>query len=76
MPLVNCEINPVLTWSKNCVNSSATVKTKLAITDTKLYVPLVTLSTQDNAKLLEQLRSGFKITSNWNKYQSKASTER
>ena len=76
MPLVNCEINPILTWSKNCVNSSATAKTKLAITDTKLYVPLVTLSTQDNAKLLEQLRSGFKITSNWNKYQSKASTER
>ena len=37
------------------------------ITDTKLYVPVVTLSTQDNAKLLEQLKSGFKKTINWNK---------
>ena len=41
------------------------------ITETKLYVPVVTLSTQDNAKLLTQLKSGFKITINWNKYLSK-----
>ena len=47
-----------------------------SITDTKLYVPVVTLSTQDNAKLLEQLKSGFKRTINWNKYQSKKSIER
>ena len=40
-------------------------------TDTKLYVLFVTSSTQDNAKLLEQLKSGFKRTINWNKYQSK-----
>ena len=46
-----------------------------SITDTKLYVPVVTLSTQDNTKLLEQLKSGFKRTINWNKYQSKKSTE-
>ena len=45
------------------------------ITDTKLYVPVVTLSTQDNAKLLEQLKSGFKRTTDWNKYQSKKSIE-
>ena len=38
--------------------------------DTKLYVPVVTLSTQDNAKLLLQLKSGFETTINWNKYQS------
>ena len=38
------------------------------ITDTKPYVPVVTLSNQDNAKLLEQLKSGFKRTTNWNKY--------
>ena len=44
-----------------------------AITDTKLPVPVVTLSTQDNAKLLQQLKSGFKKTINWNKYQSKVS---
>ena len=50
--------------------------TTFAITDTKLYVPVVTLSIQDNAKLLEQLRSGFLRTINWNKYQPKVSTER
>ena len=50
--------------------------TIFAITDTKLYVPVVTLSIQDNAKLLEQLRSGFLRTINWNKYQPKVSTER
>ena len=47
-----------------------------SITDGKLYVPVVTLSTQDNAKLLGQLESVFKITIYWNKYQSTLSTER
>ena len=51
MPLINCEINFILTWSENCVIYSATGKTKFSITDTKLYVPTVTLSTQDNGKL-------------------------
>ena len=51
-------------------------RNKFAITDAKLYVPKVTLSTGDNEKLLEQLKSGFKRTINWNKYQSKVSTER
>ena len=45
--------------------------TTLAITDTKLYVPIVTLPAQDNARLLQQLNLGFKRTVNWNKYQSK-----
>ena len=45
------------------------------MTDTKLYVPAVALSTQDNTKLLEQLRCGFKRTINWNKYQSNFSQE-
>ena len=49
---------------------------KFAITDTKRYVTIITLSTQDNTKLLQQLRSGFKRAFNWNKYQSKVSTER
>ena len=49
---------------------------KFLITDTKLYVSVITLSTQDNAKLLKKLKSGFKRTINWNKYQSKMSTER
>ena len=56
----------------NVENQGAT----FSITDTKLYVPVVTLSTQENAKLLEQLKSGFKRTINWNKYQAKVSTER
>ena len=52
-PLINCEINLVLTWSKDCVISSATGETKFRITETKLYVLFVTLSTQDNGKLLQ-----------------------
>ena len=47
-----------------------------SIIDAKLYVPFVTLSTQDNVKVLEQLQSGFKRTINWNKYQAKVLTER
>ena len=59
MPLIHCEINLILTWSTDCIISSATAETKFAITDTKLYVPIVTLTTQDNAKLLEQIKSWF-----------------
>ena len=76
MPLINYEINLLLTWSENYVISSTTGVTKCRITDTKLFVPVVTLSTQDNAKLLQQLKSGFKRTINWNNYQPKISTER
>ena len=47
-------------------------RTNITITDTNFYVPVVTLSTQDNAKLLEQFKSGFKRTINWNKYEPKA----
>ena len=74
MPLINCEINLILAWSANCVISNATNNqaTTFAITDTKLYVPVVTLSAQDNAELLQQLKSGLKRTINWNKYHSKA----
>ena len=62
MPLINCEINLILNWSEDCVISSTNGETKFKITDTKLSVPVVTLSTQDNAKLLQQLKSGFKRT--------------
>ena len=48
----------------------------LRITDTNLYVPVVPLSTKHNAKQLGQLKSGFKRTINWNKYQSKVSIKR
>ena len=69
MPLINCEVNLLLTWSKDCVITSSTGEGKFTITETKLYVPVVTLSTQDNAKLLQQLKSGFKRTINWNQYE-------
>ena len=74
MPLINSEISLILTWSANCVivfTNVANQNATFAITDTKLYVPVVTLSTQDNAKLLQQLKSGFKRVVNWNKYLSK-----
>ena len=61
MPLINCEINLILTWSTICVIVSANVANQNAtfgINDTKLFVPVVTLSTQDNSKLLQQLKSG------------------
>ena len=71
MPLINCEFNLILTWSADCVISFVTGETKFAITNTKLYVPAVTLSIQDNVKMLQQLKSGFRRTINWKKYQSK-----
>ena len=75
MPLINCEIYLILTWSEDCVISSTTGDTKFKITYTKCYHPVETLSTQDNAKLLEQLKTGFKRTINWNKSHPKFSTE-
>ena len=75
LPLINYEINLILTWSEKCVLSIDTKATTFTITDTKLYGPVVTLSTQDNAKLLQQLKSGFKRTTDWNKYQSKLSIQ-
>ena len=71
MPLIECKVNLELTWSRNCVITNSTGEGKFEITETKLYVPVVTLSTQDKAKLLQQLKSGFKRTINWNKYESK-----
>ena len=60
MPLINCEVNLILTGSKDCVITNSTGEVKSAITETKLYVPVVTLSTKDNEKLLQQLKSGKK----------------
>ena len=85
MPLINCEINLILTWTENCVlTSKATRDANLdvnpaiaavnnltnvtfKITVTKLYMPVVTLSTIDDNNFLEQLKSGFKRTIKWNK---------
>ena len=89
MPLINCEINLILTWSENCVLTRDTdpdadptvaaidnpTKATFQITDTKLYVPVVTLSTENDKKLLEQLRTGFKRTIKWNKYRSKMTNQ-
>ena len=66
MPLINCEINLILTWSSTCVITNSTGVGRFEITDRKLYIPVVTLSTQDNAKLFQQLKSSFKRTMNWN----------
>ena len=74
MTLISCEINLILTWSENRVivsTNDANQGTTFTITETELYVLVVTSSTQDNAKLLQQLKSGFKRISNWNKYLSK-----
>ena len=73
MPLINCEVNLILTRS-TCVIVSTGEANQVAtfpITNTKLYVPVVILSTQENAKLLQQLKSGFKRVINWNNYLSK-----
>ena len=71
MTFVNCEVELILTWSASCVRIYTDVANQnptFTVTETNLYVPLVTLSTQDNAKLLPQLKSGFKRTISWNKY--------
>ena len=73
IPLINSEINLILTWSENCVLTSKETRDAdpainnptngtFKITDTKLYVPVVTLSTENDKTLLEQLRTGFKRT--------------
>ena len=75
MLLINCEINLILTWSNRCFiidNSFDNQEPTFTITGKKLYVLAEILSTQDNAKLLEQLKSSFKRTINWNKYEPAA----
>ena len=72
----NCQINLILTWSTNCVTYEiANQATAFAITNSKIYVPVVTLSTQENATLLQQLKSGFKRSISWNEYQSKVTIQ-
>ena len=68
MPSINCEVNLILTWSSTCVITNSAGAGIFAITDTRLYVPVVTLSAQENTKLLQQLKSGFQRVIKWNKY--------
>ena len=68
MSLINCKIELSLKWYENCILSSAGTAATFTITDTKLYVPIVTLKTEDNAKLSKLLTKGFKRPVYWNKY--------
>ena len=68
MPLINCKVKLSLTWHKNCILSSVADDSTFAIADTKLYVPIVTLKTEDNTKLLKLLSKGFKRPIYWNEY--------
>ena len=74
IPLINCEVEIIVTWTKNCVLADMTVANnpptglEFQIKDTKLYVPVVTLSKENDIKLLEILKSGYKKTMKWNKY--------
>ena len=83
MPLINCEMPLILTWSRECVITSmerrvikntrrdtSPVNGTFQITDTKLYVPVVNLSTEGDNNFSEKLKSRFKRTIEWNKYRS------
>ena len=77
---INCEVELFLTWFKNCVLIDKLTRDAdynadpenviFQVTDTKLYVPVVTLSKENDIKLLQHLKSGFKRTIKWNKYRS------
>ena len=88
IPLISCEVSLELKWNKNCVITSLEVDAgppvvrdnsptgaTLAINDCKLYIPVVTLSKDDEIKLLTNLTSGFKREIIWNKYRSQMTTE-
>ena len=67
MPLINCKVELSLKWYERCLLTAATTAT-FRITDTKLYVPIVTLSIEDNSKLTKLLNEGFKRLIYWNEY--------
>ena len=70
MPLISCKIHLELNWIEDCILSSARDSAKFKITDAKLHVPIVTLSTKDNVNLTKQLSNGFKRSVYWNSYQT------
>ena len=76
IPLINCEVEIILTWSKNCVLADMKAANnpptglEFQIKDTKLSAPVVTLSKKNDLKLLEKLKLGFKKIVKWNKYKS------
>ena len=74
MPLINCKIYLELNWRKDCVMSTI-IDTTFRITNTKLYVPIVTLSSKDSVKLVKLLEEGFKRLVCWNEYQTRIETK-
>ena len=70
MPLINCKIELSLKWYENCILSSAGTAATFTITNTKLYVPIVTLEIEDNTKLSNLLSEGLKRSIYWNKYKA------
>ena len=102
MPLINCEVSLILTWSENCVLTDTTTQAARAakggnparpsimlqqmqhfrqqicpscMSESQLYVPVVTLSTENDKILLKQLRTGFKRTTKQNKYRSEVTNQ-
>ena len=90
IPLINCEITLILSWYKECVLVgrafrgppaaaanliNSPIDAKFEITDFKLYIPAVTLSAENNNKLLDQLKSGFRRSIKWNKHMSQMSNQ-
>ena len=71
IPLINCKVYLELNWIEDCILSSAGNSAKFEITDAKLHVPIVTLSTKDSANLTKQLNKGFKRSVYWNSYETK-----
>ena len=69
MPLINCKVELSLKWFERCLLTAATTAT-FTITDAKLYVPIVTLSVEDNSKLSKLLNEGFKRPIYWNEYKA------
>ena len=88
IPLISCEVSLQLKWNKTCAitsqqigvnldggNTAAPTGATLTINDCKLYIPVVTLSKDDEIKLLTNLKSGFTREIEWNKYRSQMTTE-
>ena len=71
MPLINCKIKLNLTWKKECVLSTDAGDAVFIINDTKMYVPVVTLSKEDNKDFIEQQDKGFQRSIYWNEYKTK-----
>ena len=75
MPLISCKIKLNLTWKKECVLSNQPGNAVFIINDTKLYVPVVTLSKEDNKDFIEQQNKGFQRSIYWNEYKTKEKDE-